>query len=618
VTRREPTTCNTQYLTHYCIYRIVNLVVTRLLRELAKSKLGTSENFSFLPKGLSWKTEDGNFHLKYTQAIDGEPVEGATIAVHIDPSGGIFAISGELLDIINVITGDPPLSGEAAIDLAVAEANITDVTNQTIPVRALVNDGNGKICDAWKSRVSYLEQQLGFSSTDSKTPQSSFIYASVTDGNLCALHPQVQTQALSIETYEILTCDLSTDEWCHYVPLFFVTNSTEPISTGDEEVDAAHNNVLATYSFFANQFKHYSFDGRGDSSIEVHVVKDAGYDNAYQINNVLVFGDGDGVNGGPRSLAVDVVAHEYTHGVTTKTSNLIYHGESGAVDEAMSDIFGSLVDRSLGASQRDVWLHGEDSKTPGIPNDASRYMCDPTLDQWSRDFYPERYLGELDNGGVHWNSGIANLAFCLLLNGGTHPRSATDINVTGLIDYFGNEDHAFFIAQHVFYCANVACLTPSATFSEARYCTAEVCGRFIIANELYNDQIQNSLRQAWSAVGVELEGDTRPLPFGAHCNNDPDTYVFMVHPGTGEVSPEIPCSLVGNYTYTCNWFLEGSVERVKSRCQVECLSACGATPQLSDIGEFPGTTPPDPSSSALKASWSILGMAVVVWTVLAS
>jgi Zn-dependent metalloprotease len=58
-------------------------------------------------------------------------------------------------------------------------------------------------------------------------------------------------------------------------------------------------------------------------------------------------------------------------------------------------------------------LFGEDKKTPGIPGDAMRYMCDPVNDNingvGSRDFYPDRYQGEEDNGGVHWNSGIANL-----------------------------------------------------------------------------------------------------------------------------------------------------------------------------------------------------------------
>ncbi len=86
----------------------------------------------------------------------------------------------------------------------------------------------------------------------------------------------------------------------------------------------------------------------------------------------------------------------------------------GALDEAISDIFGALVDAFIGKNDEDIWLCGEDITTPGgVVGDASRYMCDPAKDNASRDYYPDRYLGEEDNGGVHWNSGIANLGECV-------------------------------------------------------------------------------------------------------------------------------------------------------------------------------------------------------------
>jgi bacillolysin len=75
----------------------------------------------------------------------------------------------------------------------------------------------------------------------------------------------------------------------------------------------------------------------------------------------------------------------------------------------MSDIFGALLDQFIGKSEVDIWLNGEDVQTPNIPGDASRYMCDPANDNASRDYYPDRYRGTDDFGGVHWNSGIANL-----------------------------------------------------------------------------------------------------------------------------------------------------------------------------------------------------------------
>jgi bacillolysin len=91
---------------------------------------------------------------------------------------------------------------------------------------------------------------------------------------------------------------------------------------------------------------------------------------------------------------------------------------TGALNEAMSDIFGALLDQFIGKSEVNIWLSGEDIYTPGVAGDALRYMCDPVNDningRGSRDFYPDRYRGTEDFGGVHWNSGIANLGEFML------------------------------------------------------------------------------------------------------------------------------------------------------------------------------------------------------------
>ena len=82
----------------------------------------------------------------------------------------------------------------------------------------------------------------------------------------------------------------------------------------------------------------------------------------------------------------------------------------------MSDIFAAFVESFLGSNDIDIWLNGEDAWTPGVAGDALRYMCDPEKDKtstsgdfYSRDYYPDRYQGPDDFGGVHLNSGIANL-----------------------------------------------------------------------------------------------------------------------------------------------------------------------------------------------------------------
>jgi vibriolysin len=109
-------------------------------------------------------------------------------------------------------------------------------------------------------------------------------------------------------------------------------------------------------------------------------------------------------------------------------------------------------------------------------------MADPA-EFGDYDYWPTRYTGLSDNGGVHSNSGIANLAFKLLVDGGTHPRSKTTVNVSGI-------GHA--TAAAIFYNANVGCLTPSSNFAAARYCTADVFG----------GTHSKAVHDAWDAVGV--------------------------------------------------------------------------------------------------------------------
>jgi len=200
----------------------------------------------------------------------------------------------------------------------------------------------------------------------------------------------------------------------------------------------------------------------------------------------MTYGDGDGVTFIPLSQDADVVAHELTHGVTERSSGLIYQGESGALNEAWSDIFGAMVDYQEGATGADIWLVGEDIYTPDISGDALRNMADPAQ-FGDYDYWPTRYTGLSDNGGVHWNSGIANLAFQLLVDGGKHPRGKSSVVVTGI---------GFAEAADIFYNANVSCMTPSSNFAAARYCTADVFG------DVSGTDRSAEVHAAWDAVGV--------------------------------------------------------------------------------------------------------------------
>ena len=149
----------------------------------------------------------------------------------------------------------------------------------------------------------------------------------------------------------------------------------------------------------------------------------AGWDGRYTL-----YGDGDGVVFRELSGALDVVAHEHTHGVTDCTSNLVYANESGALNEAFSDMIGSSAE--FFANEPTVpadWGIAEDIYLPADTVPGFRNMGDPEEDG-DPDHYLERYTGSDDNGGVHTNSGIANHAYWLLVNGGVNASCAAPGN----------------------------------------------------------------------------------------------------------------------------------------------------------------------------------------------
>jgi len=182
-----------------------------------------------------------------------------------------------------------------------------------------------------------------------------------------------------------------------------------------------------------------------------------------------------------------VVGHELTHGVTEYTSGLIYQGESGALNEAFSDVMGASVEFFFQSGRAD-WLMAEDIAIPeaGIARSLEdpRRFGDP-------DHYSRRYTGSEDNGGVHFNSTIASHAFYLAVQGGTNRTSGRGVQGVG----FDNREQI----EKVFYRAFVFLMPPNATFAVARQATLQA------ATDLYGGSSPafRAVSQAWDAVGVQ-------------------------------------------------------------------------------------------------------------------
>jgi vibriolysin len=418
----------------------------------------------------------GGIHVRFRQTLNGLPVAGAGMVLHARADGRIVGVNGEFVS-GKTLPVRPGLDGQAALAVALAKSDpaLRRVTRPELTY-VLGNKGVGHL--AWKVTVEY---------TDARGPQRDVVFADSETGELVARHPKIH-YALDLETTD---CGQKTRR-CKTV-----STSSDPIDTGDEAIDAAHNYAIATYNYYLNKHGRDSIDDAGMKLISrVHYKNN--YNNAFWDGTQMTYGDGDGVNFIPLSQDADVVAHELTHGVTERSSGLIYQNESGALNEAWSDIFGAGVDRQEGASITDTWLLGEDIYTPAITGDALRVMNYPSS-VGDFDYYPTRYTGTADSGGVHWNSGIANLAFVLLVEGGMHPAGATPVVVPALDADF---DTSLQMALDIFYAANNACLTPSSNFAAARYCTAEVHA---------GSDSAAAVRAAWDAVGV-ADGPPPPPP----------------------------------------------------------------------------------------------------------
>jgi Zn-dependent metalloprotease len=192
--------------------------------------------------------------------------------------------------------------------------------------------------------------------------------------------------------------------------------------TGDPAVDEAYEYMGDTYDFYLEVFNRDSVDDQGfPLNGTVHFGRD--YDNAFWDGQRMIYGDGDGEQFERFTKSVDVIGHELTHGVTQYEAALIYWGQPGALNESISDVFGSLVKQYVNnqKAEKADWIIGEGLFTPNVNGVGIRSMKepgtaydDPVLGKDPQPAHMKNYVkGFQDNGGVHINSGIPNHAFYL-------------------------------------------------------------------------------------------------------------------------------------------------------------------------------------------------------------
>jgi Zn-dependent metalloprotease len=260
-------------------------------------------------------------------------------------------------------------------------------------------------------------------------------------------------------------------------------------ATGDAAVDQCYDGLGGTFDLFWDIFGRDSIDGNGMDLIgTVHYGNK--YNNAFWNGSQMVFGDGDGLIFNSFTADPDVMGHELAHGVTGATAGLEYHDQPGALNESVSDCFGSMVkQRMLGQSSAQAdWLIGAHLLASGINGVALRSMKAPgtAYDDsklGGKDPQPDhmsKYVNtSSDNGGVHINSGIPNKAFYLL---------ATALG--------GNSwDRAGPIWYRTLTASGLSATAQFAEFAKLTYDSA---------NALYGSSVADVVAKAWQDVGIDL------------------------------------------------------------------------------------------------------------------
>ncbi|MFL5339716.1 MAG: M4 family metallopeptidase [Gemmataceae bacterium] len=265
----------------------------------------------------------------------------------------------------------------------------------------------------------------------------------------------------------------------------------------DPAVNEAYDGLGATYTFYAEVFDRDSIDAHGlPMNAYVHYAQ--AFNNAFWDGAEMVFGDGDGIVFDRFTKSLDVIGHELTHGVTENTAALVYHKQPGALNESISDVFGSLVKQyhlNQTADKAD-WLIGAELLAQGIHGKALRSMADPgsaydDAKLGGKDPQPKHMDDYLqlpdtrpgDFGGVHINSGIPNHAFYLV---------ATQIG-----------GHAWDHAGHIWYTA-LKQLSEQSQFQDCANITTQV------ASSLYgtNSAEHKAVKDAWAQVGLPVDQPT--------------------------------------------------------------------------------------------------------------
>ncbi|MGB8647026.1 MAG: M4 family metallopeptidase [Anaerolineae bacterium] len=422
-------------------------------------------------------------HVRLAQVYHDIPVFGKELVVHIDAQERIVAVDGHLQPDLTIAT-TPSITPEQAAEVAMQdlrEIQLTEAERARVKTRLLDKtrlmvyvDDLGKATLTW-----YVTIMTDF-------PLGQWRYF-VNARRPVVVH--ALDSAEHVKQRKTYTADNGTD-----IPGRLLIEEGE--QSRDAIAQAAHDAAGKVYDFYFKAFQRDGIDGQGSPMVStVHYGSDPqDAENAAWVGEAqqMIYGDGGKIFK-PLAYALDVVGHEFTHGITDATSQLTYQGQSGALNESYSDVFGVLIAGTDWTIARTI------VKSPPYPVPMLRSLQDPSLggrynrqDALNSVGQPttvSEYANlpnsrKSDNGGVHVNSGIPNHAAYLI----------------------GQAIGRDKLAQ-IYYRTLTQYLTPDSQFADAARATVRA------AQDLYGTNEVNAVIQGWSQVGVNVNGSTNvPTP----------------------------------------------------------------------------------------------------------
>ncbi|MGV9253874.1 M4 family metallopeptidase [Streptomyces sp. NPDC003697] len=460
------------------------------------------------------KDADGTVHTRYERTYAGLPVLGGDLIVHTDKSGKTRGVTKATQASLKVASLKPQIAAAKAEKqaLSAAQAAGSDKTVADQAPRKVIWAGEGTPVLAYETVVGGLQDDGTPNElhviTDAATGKKLYEYQGIETGTGKTLYAGTVTlnTTLSGSTYQLYdttrgghktynlagrtsgTGSLFTDA----DDVWGTGTASSSIADQTAAADAAYG-AQATWDFYKNTFGRSGIKNNGVGAYSrVHYGDQ--YVNAFWDDSCFCMTYGDGSGNTHPLTSLDVAGHEMSHGVTSNTAGLNYSGESGGLNEATSDIFGTGVEFAAGnASDAGDYLIGEKININGNGTPL-RYMDKPSKDGGSADYWSSS-VGSKD---VHYSSGVANHFFYLLSEG----SGAKTINGVSYNSPTYNGSTVTGIgrakALQIWYKALTSYMTSSTNYKAARTATLNA------ASALYGSGSTeyNAVASAWAAVNV--------------------------------------------------------------------------------------------------------------------